>query len=61
MPSNTAVISVCKEDAMKSEILWCFKTVSSHCSNKFCEEKFSEESSELFKPIFPDSILAKNF
>ena len=27
MLSNAVVISVCKEDVMKSEILWCLKTV----------------------------------
>ena len=49
--------SICtKDDAMKAEILWCFRTVVTHASYKS-----NETCNVLFRKMFPDSSIAVNF
>ena len=47
---------VIKDDVLKSEILWTLKLVTSHQSYKS-----SEDTNKLFKTMFPDSNIAKQF
>ena len=47
---------VTKDDVLKSEILWTLKLVTSHQSYKS-----SEDTNKLFKTMFPDSNIAKQF
>ncbi len=54
MSSTSALYS--KEETMKAEILWCFRTVTTHSSYKS-----NKMYSDMFRQMFPDSIIAKNF
>ena len=45
-----------KEDTLKAEILWCFRTINTHSSYKS-----NEETGALFRQMFPDSVIAKTY
>lgn len=48
--------SISKTDTLKAEILWCLKVVEDHQSFHSCQG-----NNELFRRMFPDSAIAKNF
>ena len=45
-----------KADVLNAEVLWALKILTSHYSQRSCED-----TDKLFKNMFPDSQIAQNF